>query len=127
VAHSNQEDHQNAHSNQETTVGLAPMLTGGPPSPAEVLADVESGAGFGVRGATSLAWVEAGMPPDAGQQGAADAVVGLGALESPWGGPGTGQGASAGRPQGVIPTPGGLGVLALAALNGGRRRRRRRA
>ena len=36
VGHSNQEDQQNAHSNQETTVGLGALLAGGPPVPAEL-------------------------------------------------------------------------------------------
>jgi hypothetical protein len=125
VAHSNQEDHQNAHSNQETTVGLGQLLAGWPAAPAELYTDVEAEAGFGLRGASSRAWVDVSMPPDAGEQGAADAVIGLGAPDSPGGGPGSGESALAPRPQSVIPTPGGLGLLALAALAGGRRRRRR--
>ena len=125
VAHSNQEDHQNAHTNQETTVGLGGLLAGRPPAPAELFADVEAGAGFEWRAAASRAWVDAGMPPDPGEQGAAGAVVGLRAPDAPGGGPGSGESALAGRPQGVIPTPGGLGLLLVAALAGGRRRRRR--
>jgi hypothetical protein len=124
VAHSNQEDQQNAHSNQETIIGLAPLLAGGPPDPAELCTDVETGAGFGLRGASSRAWVDVSMPPDAREQGAADTVIGLGPPGSPGGAPGSGETALAPGPQAVIPTPGGLWLLALAAVTGGRRRRR---
>ena len=125
VTHSNQEDQQNAHSNQESTVGLVPLLSGRPPSPAQLCADVEMGAGFGLRGAYSQAWVDGDMPTDPGEPDAADAVIGLGAPGSPGVGPGSGQSALAPGPQAVIPTPGGLWLLALAAVTGGRRRRRR--
>jgi len=125
VAHSNQEDQQNAHSNQETIIGLAPLLSGGPPAPGELRTDVETGAGFGSQGALSRAWVEVSMPPEAGDQDAADAVIGLAPPGSPGGGPGAGESALAPGPQAVIPTPGGLWFLALAAVTGGRRRRRR--
>jgi len=125
VAHSNQEDQQNAHSNQETIIGLAPRLSGGPPEPAQLCTDVEAGAGFGLRGASSRVWVDVDMPPDAGEQDAADAVIGPGPPASPGGGPGSGQSALAPGPQAVIPTPGGLWLLALVAVTGGRRRRRR--
>jgi hypothetical protein len=124
VAHSNQEDHQNAHSNQETTVGLAPLLSGRPPSPAEQCADVEMGTGFGLRGAYSRAWADVDMPPDVWEQDAADAVIRLGAPGSPGVGPGSGESAWDPGPHAVIPTPGGLWLLALAAVTGGRRRRR---
>jgi hypothetical protein len=126
VAHSNQEDQQNAHSNQEAIIGLAPLLSGGPPAPVELCTDVETGAGFGLRGASSRAWVDVSMPPDAGEQDAADAVIGLSPRGLPGGGPGAGESALAPGPQAVIPTPGGLWFLALAAVTGGRRRRRRR-
>ena len=125
VAHSNQEDQQNAHSNQETIIGLAPLLSGGPPAPVELCTDVETGAGFGLWGASSRAWLDVSMPPDAGEQDAADAVIGLGPPASPGAAPGVGETASAPGPQAAIPTPGGLWLLALAAVTGGRRRRRR--
>jgi hypothetical protein len=122
VAHTNQEGQQCAHSNQGSTIGLVSQPAD-PPAPAEVFVDIDVGTGVGLRGALSRAWADAGIPPDAGGQGAAGAVVGLRAPNPPGGGPGSAESALAPGPQGAIPTPGGLGFLALAALAGGRRQR----
>ncbi|MHC4101168.1 MAG: hypothetical protein ACYSW1_09855 [Planctomycetota bacterium] len=126
MTHSNQEDHQVAHSNQETTVGQSVLLAGGPPTPAEPSAAVETGAGFGLRDASRL-WVDGSIPPDAGEVGSAHTVIGLRADETPGRGLDRGRiGPSAGLSErGSVPAPSGLGLLAVAAVAGRGRRRRR--
>lgn len=105
-AHSNQEN-QVAHSNQEWSVPGAAMAAGPPAWP--------------VAGAAGAAGLLGGpAPPDAGAQGAPG---------PPWAGirvdasgPGGGTGAGR-RPGAIVPAPGGLVLLALAAAF--RRPRRR--
>jgi hypothetical protein len=117
VAHSNQEDHHDAHSNQETTIGLDTLPSVGPPAPVALNEDLVTGSGFRLRVAASPL-VGTPLPADPGPS--PDAAIGLppASLPAPPGPP-----AAARR---TVPAPGGWGLLVLPCL-GGRRGRRRRA
>jgi hypothetical protein len=120
VAHTNQDGHQKAHSNQ---VGAARWDALKAVEPALPLAGVDLGTERGWRPASAI-WVPQSMPIDAGARVPADTDLGLGS-EALRGArlPSAGVAARGGAPAGAIPAPGGLGLLVLVAVAGRRRRR----
>jgi MYXO-CTERM domain-containing protein len=119
VAHTNQENHLDAHTNQETTAGQAELLSGRTSSPVVWSGAVETGIGGPWAGAPAT-WLLESMPLDPGDS--ARAATGL-----PSGWPAAGPTVSqhpAVSSAAVIPAPGGLGILGLVLLAGRRRRRR---
>ena len=123
VAHTNQEHHLLAHTNQDGAARRDALQAVNPASPARLFAGIEAGPGFAWRPAPAL-WVPRSMPIDAGAGGPADTLIGLGSPKLPGGSLAPGDPGVAGVARGgAIPAPGGLSLLVLAALAGRRRRR----
>jgi hypothetical protein len=124
VAHTNQEHHLLAHTNQDGAIRRDALHAVNPASPAGMFAGLEAGIGCASRPAAAV-WVPRHMPIDAGAAAPADTRLGLGAPELPADTLAPGDPGVAGVARGgAIPAPGGLSLLALPVLVARRKRRR---